>query len=54
MRRNRVIFIRCTEDTYRDFRVFVADRGFTNTEDALKFLVSEAKRLDLRPGRSYL
>jgi len=37
--KTEVIVIRCTPETKRRFRMFVASKGFRNSEEALLFLL---------------
>ena len=42
--KTRKIIIRCTEETWRRWRVFVASRGFENYEKALNYLLDQVER----------
>jgi len=46
--KDSVIYIRCSRETFRQWRVFVAEEGFSDYEEALKKLM-EAYRLLKRP-----
>jgi hypothetical protein len=46
------IIIRCkSESTKKEFRKFIFDNDFRNSEEALLFLLRKAKELDLKPER---
>jgi len=47
MRRTEVIFIRCSKNTYRKFKLFVAEKGFRNYEEALIYLLNKARESEL-------
>jgi hypothetical protein len=51
----RVLFIRCSDETFRKFRVYAAQNDFKNYEEVLKFLLQKAEELDLKPvkGRTF-
>ena len=42
--KSKVIYIRCTPETFRRFRVFVAEKGFKNYEEALNYLLEHYER----------
>jgi hypothetical protein len=51
--KNYKIQIKCTKATWHDFRTFVAENDFRSQEEALRFLLDQARNLGLRPGRYY-
>lgn len=53
-KREAIIKIRCSPETFWAFKNFVASRRFYDYEDALKYLLREAERLGLSPLKSYL
>ena len=48
--KDRVIFIRCSEETYRSWRVFTAKEGFKDYEKALKALMDVYEWVKKRYG----
>ena len=43
MKTKRIV-IRCTEETWRRWRVFIASKGFRNSEEALNYLLDQVER----------
>jgi|YelNatPaOPRAMG01_1025707.scaffolds.fasta_scaffold225856_1 hypothetical protein len=48
------IIIRCKNaSTKKEFRQFILDNDFRNSEEALLFLLRKARELGLKPERGY-
>jgi len=47
--RGEVLRIRCSKETIREWKVYVAEAGFRTYEDALRFLLRKARELSLKP-----
>jgi len=43
--KEKVIYIRCNEDTFNEWRIFVAAKNFKDYEQALKFLLDFYKTM---------
>ena len=44
MKKTRELRIRCSEETYREFKVFIAEMGFKNYEEGLKYLLKKERK----------
>jgi hypothetical protein len=45
----KILFIRCSDETFRKFRLYTVQNDFKNYEQALNFLLEKALELDLKP-----
>lgn len=42
--KTKKIVIRCTEETWRRWRVFIVSKGFRNSEEALNYLLDKVEK----------
>jgi len=49
--KEKVIYIRCGEETFREWRLFVVSKSFKNYEEALRYLLALYKSIDVETFR---